>query len=442
MSRDEFEYFFEPEDLDPHYSRLMNLPTPKRRPSKRVANRGKAKPKRRVQQQPPSAAPRAVESNIGTEPVHGSPPNVPATPENSPAVEATENVERNWQESPALAGSETQSIVSVHALGQYLYCKRSAILAAELGDQSNEEELPRLTYLPNFDRERIEEALSKALRKFGLAFLISIVLIALAVVAIRNGSRLLFLCSVFTNVLSSSWALVLLPQITVLAYRRRLAIKTEAQEPLPEVTEIQAVNWWAMLNARYELVSYQDRFVHQEFGLEGRPWRVLERGSQRIPVIRSGSKELGFNEGELYPKHQIRLAAYALLLEAQGGVVAPFGLVFPANSPVGLALPITDELKERTITTLNEFSKVVTQSQKQQVEPRPPENRNLCTECSYGMPEPIQQKEIAAARKVGNPLVVLQSGSGRTYHCPCANRFGSPPPHAKSVKLGLTTTVQ
>ena len=159
-------------------------------------------------------------------------------------------------------------------------------------------------------------------------------------------------------------------------------------------------------------------------------------------MIRSGSRELGFTKGDLYPKHQIRLAAYALLLESNGNNIVPFGLVFPTDSPHGLALPITRELKARTIATLDEFSQTLAQSHQQHVDPRPPENRNLCSECSFGNPEPITALEIATRRESGDSLVVLQGKPGKTYHCACANRFGSLPPHSNSIKLGLTTGVQ
>ena len=333
-------------------------------------------------------------------------------------------------------------VVSVHALGQYLYCKRSAILAAEIGDQSENDELPRLTYLPNFDLERIEEVLSKTLRWFGLALSISVCLIGLAVFAVVEQKRLLFVGSVFANMFSASWALMLMPQLVLLACRRRSAMRAESREPAPDVDGIQAVNWWSMLNTGFEPVRYDDRFVHPDLPLEGCPWRVLERGNQKIPVIRSGANEIGFSEGDLYPKHQIRLAAYALLLESMGESVVPYGLVFPMNSPQGLALPISNELKARTVATLEEFSQIIEQSHKQHVDPRPPENRNLCTECSFGNPEPITKREITARRKSGESLVVLQGNSGKTYHCACANRFGSVPPHRNTVKLGLTASVQ
>jgi hypothetical protein len=167
----------------------------------------------------------------------------------------------------------------------------------------------------------------------------------------------------------------------------------------------------------------------------------LERGSIRIPVIRSGGVKLGSRTGELFDKHQIRLVAYALLLEAAEHIEVPFGLVVPADSPKGLAMSITPALRERAVQFLNDFVTKLEDSQQHGMEPRPPQNRNRCAGCPYGVPLEISARQIKSERKNGTKLLVLQNGNGNTYHCQCGDRFGSAPPHAKSIKLGLSAAL-
>ena len=237
------------------------------------------------------------------------------------------------------------------------------------------------------------------------------------------------------------WFLSLAWSILQLAARRRAALHAEAREPVPDVEGIQKVNWWSMLKADFEPVNYDRPFRHPELSLEGCPWRVLERGSQRIPVIRSGGAKLGNGKGELYPKHQIRLVAYALLLEAAGHIDVPYGLVFPSDSARGLAFPITDVARAETVRALQEFAVKLHESQQHQVEPRLPEHQQRCTHCPHGSPQPIQIDEINRARKAGNRIVVLLNGKGKTFHCDCGDRFGTAPPHGTSTKLGLVASL-
>jgi hypothetical protein len=308
-------------------------------------------------------------------------------------------------------------------------------------EQEVDEPLPRLTYLPNFDRERIEELLSRKLRGLGVSILYAASLVILMIAGAIKQERLLFYSPMFLGMGYVYWFVITIVDISRLAGRRRAAMKAEARQPDPQVTGIQVVNWWSMLKASFEPVNYERPFRHPELPLEGCPWRVLERGSIRVPVIRSGIDKLGLSPGELYPKHLIRLTAYALLLESTGHHEVPFGLVFPADSPKGLAVRITPALRERTIRSLEEFADKLRNSQQHHVEPRPPENRNRCGRCVHGEPETISIAEVEATRKSGAPLLVLHHGRGICFHCQCGDRFGSAPPHAKSIKLGLAAAL-
>jgi hypothetical protein len=308
-------------------------------------------------------------------------------------------------------------------------------------EQDVDEPLPRLTYLPNFLRERIEELLSQKLRSIGVSLLYGFSLGVFMVVGVIRQDRMLFYPAFFIGILYVYWLAITFAEIVRLVARRRAAISAEAREPDPQVNGIQAVNWWSLLKSGFEPVNYQQPFRHPELPLEGSPWRVLERGSTKIPVIHSGVEKLGAQKGELYDKHQVRLVAYALLLESIDHVEVPFGLVVPVDSPRGLAMKITPGLRERAMRFLDEFAMKLQESQQHEIEPRLPEHRNRCAGCKYGQPVPISGREIESARKAGTRVLVLQHGDGKTYHCQCGDRFGSAPPHAKSIKLGLSAAL-
>jgi hypothetical protein len=333
-------------------------------------------------------------------------------------------------------------LISVHALGQYVFCPRSAILSAEKGDQRDVDELfPRFTYLPNFDREQIEEMLSAKITQLGFFVLYGVCLVVLLKMGLEEQRRWVFYPSFLALFGLSFWSLNIVVCIVDLAIRRRAALRAEAREPEPSITAIQPVNWWSMLKAGFEPITYERPFQHPELPLEGSPWRVLQRGSYRIPVVKSGSRELGAKRGELYPKHQVRLVAYALLLEAAGYIEVPYGLVFPVDSPRGLAFPITAELRQRCVGLLHDFERKLAESQHDNIQPQLPENRNRCAKCDYGKPLPATVREVENARKSGQPLVVLRHASGQLYRCECADRFGSAPPHGLTVRKGLTAVV-
>ncbi len=327
--------------------------------------------------------------------------------------------------------------------GQYVFCLRSAILSAEKGDQRDvDEPLPRFTYLPNFDREKIEEMLSAKITQLGFFVLYGVCLVVLMKMGLEEQKRWVFYPSFLALFGLSFWSLNVIVCIIDLAIRRRAAIRAEAKEPEPNITSIQRVNWWSMLKAGFEPIIYERPFQHPELPLEGSPWRVLQRGSCRIPVIKSGSRQAGRARREkLYPKHQVRLVAYALLLESTGHIEVPYGLVFPVDSPHGLAFPITAELRERCIRLLYEFERKLARiATRKHPAATARESKSLC-EVRLWETDSDNSQRSRNARKSGQQLVVLQHRSGELYRCECADRFGSAPPHGLTVRKGLTAVV-
>lgn len=458
MSRKVFEYYFDREDLEPFFSELpQTLVHSSSGPKSRASSPDQqANSKRAGVAEETSRPPETTSREPAAKEVHER--SAAAEPEEKVAAENDES--RSQQEVGVGQGKSYQRSVdksvesrdgsrtrvrrlfSVHALGQYVFCPRSGILAAENGDQRDEDdELPRLTYLPNFDRQRIEEAISGKLTQLAFFVLYGVCLVVLMKMGLADRNRWVFYPSAVVLLGLGFWSLGTLFDLLELVLRRQAAIRAEAREPEPDIREIVRVNWWSLLKAGLEPIEYQQPFQHPELPLEGCPWRVLQRGSRRIPVIRSGAWKLGDRKGELYVKHQVRLVAYALLLEATGHIEVPYGVVFSVHSPHGLAFPITAELRQRTVDLLRDFQQQIVASQQHQSHPEMPPNRNRCTNCDYGKPSATTTEDVQRDLRAGKQLVVLQHHQGDLYRCECGDRFGSAPPHGMTVKKNLRVIV-
>lgn len=472
MSRKLFEYFFTPDELEPFYSELTGtkrLRKVRSQPAKKSLNRKvvakEPQPQCNESQLADGAQTHEVGSsasadeNVKSDTVHTadgeetsnqSAPESPTevAPEASNGVQsanAKREAKGDEQEDRghATGRTRTRNMLSVHALGQYVFCPRAAILAAERGDQRDlDEPLPRPTFLPNFDLQLIEDALSEKFKHLALALVLIVALPISMVLSLRNQTMGYFYLAAATLFFALMWTADLLTAVVKLAIRRAAALRAEAREPEPAFSGTEPVNWWSMLNAGFEPITHPRQFQHPELPLEGNPWRVLHKGSLRIPVVQAGGDRLGNQKDRLFPKHEVRLTAYAMLLEADGHHKVPYGLVFPADSPRGLAFAINDNHRRQAVQLLAEFEKQLEDSQQRNVHPGLPANRNCCTNCDYGKPIATSIREVNSLRRAGEQIVILQSRSDQLFHCECADRFGSAPPHRDAIRMGLRVILE
>ncbi len=341
----------------------------------------------------------------------------------------------------ARAAKPQRPVLSVHALGQFEFCPRAGIYAAEHPEpQDADEPLPSLGYLPNFDLEQIEERLQEELTRLVWWTIAELMIFWGLWVAFDAQRRIVWyalligFCCCAGSLVSSATLLVRL------LYRRTAARNARDFQPEICVVAVTAVNWWAILKSGFEPMVFDRPLQHPTLPLDGNPWRVLVQGSLRIPVIRSGSRRLGPRPGEVFRKHRLRLAAYAELLEATQHVQTPFGLVFPADSHLGLAVPLPASERVNLSQRFERAVRWLRDSQSAHSDPRLPEDRNRCSGCELGYPRPIARKEIEEARRAHRPLLVLENADQKTYHCHCGDRFGGLPPHRKTLEMRLRAT--
>lgn len=351
-----------------------------------------------------------------------------------PTVPIVEPIEQKLDDDDA-GQKSTFRRISVHALGQLAFCPRSAVLALERGDQeAPEEQIPRLDYLPNFDLARIEEALNRQIRWLVVAVSFLVMTMVPQVFGMWWGEPVVTYATLGIVVGLLWWIANLAEDVWILSNRRHEALHATAKEPSPRIDAIQEINWWEMIRAGFEPAKYERPFRHPLLPLEGSPWRVLERDSLRIPVIRSNAQRLGNRIGEIFEKHRVRLAAYALLLESIDHVQSPYGLVFLNDDHHGLAVPIKQHDKDNAHELAERFRFLLKQMDAGEAEPARPENESHCRSCPYGEPVPLSDAEESDLIAAGKSVLIILDPSDRRFHSACGDRFRWLPSHAKAIK--------
>jgi hypothetical protein len=324
-------------------------------------------------------------------------------------------------------------LIGVYVLGQFVFCPRAGVCAYESRQEwADEEPLPaQLDFLPRYEIHDIERAFSETVSK------LTWILAALLFV----GAAGLFLATKISPALI--WGL--LPVILVFSVgmaptvqtlwelsRRHLAFTSaRAQEPDPDCEVIQPVSWFSMLKAGFMPIAYH-RLTHENWKVEGKPWRVLRRGNLRIPVFFQPA-----TDEQLHPKHLAKVAAYCHLLQMVENLESPYGLVLKQDSLEGVAVPFN----ARSRKIFHEALRLARKTLRSSADHRgtaPPEQVSLCAGCPYGKPQryrPGSSDEVQT--RLSLPLFVVVSKNEAIHHSLCGDQFRWLPPHKDAQKLGL-----
>ncbi|WNG24742.1 hypothetical protein F0U62_12510 [Cystobacter fuscus] len=293
--------------------------------------------------------------------------------------------------------------VSVSLLGECTFCVRAGRFQHEQSQEDTGEEQiepPRRGWFrPPFSVAEIELEMGKLRPKaatLALATLVTTVL-ALFVCIFGVAAAVLF---VFT--VRAGLALLALGNLL------RDARAAASPEPDPGARQPQPVSWWSLLQNGFQPHRYEDPLSDESWRVTGKPWRILQRGSVRIPVFRKR------NEDErLYRQHFARIAAYAHLLERSEGATVPYGVVLLGSSYCGLAVPVDPPSKKQFHDALILARTVIKGGPHQP----PPHNPSMCRSCVWGKP--------------------MTEDNGSSYQSPCGERYDWVPPHEKAIRKGL-----
>lgn len=340
-------------------------------------------------------------------------------------------------ETPAFPGlGDRRGWLTVHTLSEFVFCPRAGAIS-HFTQQMDEVDSPpprfNLDYLPEYSVALIEEALNHQLN--------SLRQITLRVLAAIVGGGLLFwwgywllLFPIAAFLLHAAPTLSQrLSDVLLLISRRRAAQTAQAREPVQGTDQMQRVNWWELLRAGFESEVHEFVLEDESLQLAGRPWRVLSRGSLRIPVVKALTPE-GDRSPLPKPQQAARIAAYCRLLASSVGGESPFGIVIFGGTYEGWAVPNTAKLQE-------ELEVIVARAKQQfaalspEDDPGRPESTSICTGCPHGLPVPLDRKSRLTSDA---PRHGVTGRDGKLYHSPCGERYGWSPPHYRARQLGLS----
>ncbi|MFO0979940.1 MAG: hypothetical protein U0996_26310 [Planctomycetaceae bacterium] len=211
------------------------------------------------------------------------------------------------------------------------------------------------------------------------------------------------------------------------------------QLPNADDPNVEIINWWQMHRNGFEPVP--DRHLSDDaLKLSGRPFILLRKGDQYVPVFRRDS-----DRPELFPQHFVRIAAYCLLLERQTGGRAPYGLVLDRGTFRCQVIKYNRESHGLLAQHLLAARKVIQNAEQfGALPPAPP--AALCAGCPYGKPLEAGAAESLAVTETTGLVQFGQIGSdGKRYHSHCGDRFRWTPPSEEAIRLklpGLEPSVQ
>ena len=328
-----------------------------------------------------------------------------------------------------MMASGQDPFVGVHALTEFIYCPRAGILAFELEREQGPEEQANLSSLPRWSLVRIERRLQSLIRQLEL-FVAIAVAVSIFLVVYHHNMPAIVGCGLALVAIASG-VMRCVRGVKVLYRRRRQALQAEAHEPTVDHVEPQSVNWWSLLKAGFESIAYKDALRDEQWKLLGRPWRVLRKGSLRIPVFVTRDCPT------LRRQHFTRMAAYCHLLTRCEGADSPYGVVIERDTYRGWTVPYTPASRKAFHDGLVTARTTIRQA-RMGVEPVSPVNRSVCRGCPLGKPY-VHRRGKTETNQRWQPIRVngRRGVDGRLYHSLCGDRFGWTPPHEKAFRKGL-----
>jgi hypothetical protein len=325
--------------------------------------------------------------------------------------------------------------VSVRTLGEFVFCKRAGILSSL--QPANEEEpeyaQANLDFLPQYSVPIIEEQLALRMRKLGTRSLWLLVVFVLGGVAWWYDWRLAVVAAAVVLFAVGRTFSRELRAVMALADYRREAIRAEPKEPPTNLSTTVAINWWELLKAGFDSIRLQEILKDEETKLAGKPWRVLRKGSLRIPVIKLESDNYRAGRFWIYPQHEIRLAAYAHLLATCEGGEVPYAIVLFGDTFDGIAFPITGELMADVLRQVK-LARETIRGHSQDISTAPPANGKICSGCPFGYPVAAIEADL---KNPANKVHGVTGRDGKLYHSECGDQFAWTPAHELAKKKGL-----
>lgn len=216
----------------------------------------------------------------------------------------------------------------------------------------------------------------------------------------------------------------------------RAAESTPSSDPGNNPEDLAEVSWWGLQNAGYEPIIPQDPMSDDATGLAGKPWRILRRGSLRIPVILKRRSQ-GKNPRGVYLNHRVRLAAYSHLIEECEGGHSPYGVIVFTDDYSGIIVRTDGDAKRRLSSSVRRARDTILNSTQRGIDPNPPQSDAVCANCHLGKPFRLGGVAPSGLVKLNVPAFPQLADDDYEYHSECGDRFCWIPPHSKAIDKGL-----
>ncbi|QDV26073.1 hypothetical protein [Aureliella helgolandensis] len=349
---------------------------------------------------------------------------------------------REFRELQQEMADSTAAMLGIHTLGEAVFCQRAAVLTLEKQEEDvglEESALPVLGGLPTHDIDRIQAKLESLWRelRFWPLIVASCILPALIGLALMGNYYIAVLVSV-SLVVFSRWPYELWCEIKYL--QERLMIAQVAIKSEPDWTQVrtQAVDWWSLIRAGFNSVEKTRVLIDAELKIQGKPWRVLQRGQYQYPVIlvKCDSEERlnQLRDGKLHPQQVARLVAYSCLLTLQERTKSEWAIVLFAGTDTGIAVPIVEKYFDYFKSGLATGRRLISNKDHGHRDiAEKPTKFNPCAGCRFGAPEVYRLQQGLAQ----TTPYLTRGTDGKLYHSQCGDRFGDVPLHRASEELGL-----
>jgi len=346
----------------------------------------------------------------------------------------------------ALSGDHGMEALSAHVMSQFIFCERAGIIAYESNQEDSGSEFepaPALGGLPLYDVDLIKQRLERLEMQLrnDAVYVFGFTLFCLVVMRFHFEAGLVLLAS-FASLGLWWYGSAILDDVDAywkLKRRLRTAEAAKVQEPNWDLKVQQEVNWWELLAAGWESSEPRQALRNHQIGVVGKPWRILHRGIQRMPVLRIRVDDDSGQMLQFHPHEQqrARMAAYSFLIETCERGDAEWAIVLLGDGDRGIAYPIGradwQALHDGLPRAREAFGRYKIEDWRR---PRLPDD-NRCRKCPFGRPLLVGARESNLKERPA-PQHLTSDRHNRLYYSTCHERFGGKvPPHERAIELEL-----
>ncbi len=312
--------------------------------------------------------------------------------------------------------------LSVHAVAEYTFCPRAGLLAYENKRADPDDAPPAFDTLPRFEIQAIEVELARHYQRL-LRWLWSVLVIAASSpIAVYLRQYWYLVLAGVALVYLTHQSLSVLMVLQELLRRRKTLLEGRCEEPDPYSEIMQPTNWFGLLNRGFESRDVKEALRDHDWNLEGKPWRILHKGSLSIPVFRTRSPQEAPRESQI-----VKIMAYCRLSSVVFGSECPYGIILTSEDYSGFVVPNCERFRtdfHNSLVALRHLAEAAEQRSESNVA----YDSRKCSRCPLGKPRSVSLGQRVV--RFGAPIPPFPSS--HDMHSDCGDRFQWDPPYLRT----------